>query len=46
MKELLFYVRKGWLKVSQVKEFKLEDVSKAHSLIESGNSVGKLVLRP
>ena len=42
--ELFRWIGEGTIKVAKVTEYKLKDVSKAHRDLESGNTVGKLVL--
>lgn len=42
---LLEALNSGKLKAPSVTEFADEDVAKAHAFIESGKSIGKLVLR-
>ncbi|MDZ4836915.1 MAG: quinone oxidoreductase [Candidatus Melainabacteria bacterium] len=37
-------IREGWLKLSVYKEFPLEDAAKAHEMLESRKSTGKIVL--
>ena len=44
MKQLLGWVKKRSLKVNRVKTYPLCDVSRAHRDLESGQTVGKLVL--
>ena len=46
--ELTNYVVNGQLKVSAVQEYEFTEggVAKAHADIESGNTVGKLILVP
>ena len=46
MAELLGWVHSGQLKMPKVTEYKLDDVRKAHAALESGKTVGKLVLIP
>lgn len=41
---LFGWVKNGTLKVAKVTEYKLSDVGSAHRALESGNTVGKLVL--
>lgn len=43
---LLQFVKEKKLKIAKVTSFNLSDVESAHKLIESGTSVGKLVLIP
>ena len=42
--ELFAWIADGSLKVAKVTEFALTDVASAHRALESGNTVGKLVL--
>ena len=42
--QLLNWVKQGTLKVSKVTRYPLEEAGKAHSDLESGQTVGKLVL--
>jgi len=44
MPQLLSWVRRGFLTVGRVTPYPLKEVSKAHSDLESGQTVGKLVL--
>ena len=44
MQQLLSWVENGSLTVCQVQEYPLKDAGKAHSDLESGKTVGKLVL--
>ena len=44
MAQLLYWVKQGLLKVSKVTPYPLKDVAKAHRDLESGQTVGKLVL--
>ena len=42
--DLFAWISDGSLKVAKVTEFSLTDVASAHRALESGNTVGKLVL--
>ncbi|KAJ7378238.1 hypothetical protein OS493_024187 [Desmophyllum pertusum] len=44
MAQLLHWVKRGLLKVSKVTAYPLKEVGKAHSDLESGQTMGKLVL--
>ena len=44
MQQLLSWVENGSLRVCQVQEYPLKDAGQAHSDLESGKTVGKLVL--
>ena len=44
MTQLLYWVKHGTLKVSKVTPYPLKQVAKAHSDLESGKTMGKLVL--
>ena len=44
MTQLLHWVQQGTLKVSKVTTYPLKEAGKAHRDIESGQTVGKLVL--
>ncbi len=44
MVDLLKWLAEGKLRPPQVTAFPLEEVARAHQLIESGQSIGKLVL--
>ena len=44
MTQLLYWVKQGTLKVSKVTPYPLNQVAKAHSDLESGKTIGKLVL--
>jgi NADPH:quinone reductase-like Zn-dependent oxidoreductase len=44
MQQLLSWVEDGSLTVCKVQEYPLKDAGKAHSDLESGKTVGKLVL--
>jgi len=46
MTELLSWLSSGQLQVPVVTEFALDDVRQAHAALESGSTVGKLVLVP
>jgi len=46
MGQLLGWVASGELTMPRITEFALADVRKAHAAIESGSTVGKLVLLP
>jgi synaptic vesicle membrane protein VAT-1 len=46
MGEILTWIASGELKVPKVTEFALDDVRAAHAALESGTTVGKLVLIP
>jgi NADPH:quinone reductase-like Zn-dependent oxidoreductase len=46
MRELLELFEKGYLSAPPITEFALADAAKAQALIESGKTVGKLVLIP
>ena len=46
MAELLGWVAEGQLVMPKVTEFPMADVRKAHAALESGTTVGKLVLIP
>lgn len=46
MKELLMWQSQGLIRIPAVKSFSLHDVGLAHKEIESGRTVGKLVLIP
>jgi len=45
MLQLKEWLDSGKIKVSKVTEFSMDQVAEAHSLIQSGKSVGKIVLR-
>ena len=44
MAQLLYWVKQGTLKISKVTPYPLKQVAKAHSDLESGKTMGKLVL--
>ena len=44
MDQLLSWVENGELSVGSVQEYPLKDAGKAHSDLESGKTVGKLIL--
>eukprot|EP01084_Bolivina_argentea_P198287 339585_1 len=44
MASLLEWIESGQVKVSKVTEYKMKDVGKAHKDIQSGNTIGKLVM--
>ena len=44
MAQLLYWVKQGTLKVGKVTPYPLKQVAKAHSDLESGKTMGKLVL--
>lgn len=44
MRQLLAWVENGSLKVGKVTTYPLKDVARAHRDLESGQTVGKLVL--
>ena len=44
MDEMLPWLEQGKIKVAKVNEYKVEDVAKAHADLESGKTIGKLVL--
>ncbi|MGE4232872.1 MAG: medium chain dehydrogenase/reductase family protein [Bacteriovoracia bacterium] len=46
MNQMLEWIKQGKLKPPIVKEYPLQDVARAHQDIESGKTVGKLVLLP
>jgi NADPH:quinone reductase-like Zn-dependent oxidoreductase len=46
MRELLELFEKGYFSAPPITEFALADAAKAQALIESGKTVGKLVLIP
>jgi NADPH:quinone reductase-like Zn-dependent oxidoreductase len=46
MDNLLKWYSEGKIKVSAVKSYPFEDVSSAHKELESGKSIGKLILIP
>jgi len=46
MRELLDWLAQGKIQPAPVTEYRLEDVAQAHRDLESGQTVGKLVLRP
>jgi NADPH:quinone reductase-like Zn-dependent oxidoreductase len=46
MRETLGWIVSGALVVPPVTTFKLDDVRAAHAALESGATVGKLVLEP
>lgn len=46
MDELMGWLSSGQLKMPKVTEYKLDEVRKAHAALESGKTVGKLVLVP
>eukprot|EP00912_Choanoflagellata_sp_UC4_P000846 UC4_evm2s521 len=45
MEEILGWLKRGQLSVVKVKEFDVSEVAKAHAALESGQTIGKLVLR-
>ena len=44
MEDFLRWIAEGKLKVAKVTEYHLKDVAKAHKDLESGETIGKLVL--
>ena len=44
MEDFLRWIAEGKLKVAKVTEYQLKDVANAHRDLESGNTMGKLVL--
>jgi 2-desacetyl-2-hydroxyethyl bacteriochlorophyllide A dehydrogenase len=46
MKQIVEWAKEGRLRVGTVTAFKLSEVPSAHSLIQSGKSIGKIVLHP
>ena len=46
MEQIIAWVEASSLHVGKVTTFELRDVPKAHALIQSGKSVGKIVLHP
>lgn len=46
MRDLLSWLREGKIRPHEVRTFPLSEVARAHELIESGTTVGKLVLLP
>ena len=46
MEQLVLWLNAGKLKVAKVTAFSLAEVPMAHTLIQSGQSVGKIVLNP
>ena len=44
MSQLLYWVKQGTIKLGKVTRYPFRDAGKAHSDLESGQTVGKLVL--